>query len=196
MRIFTPSLELPFAGHPRWHAWVLGPGTWTQHTREGPSPSSGQRRSRHDPARPELERVDETAWPNPGLPASTCLSGRAGGIAHLLVPTSAPLEGMHPIPRGGGPDPAPGRRCLARCGASTTHPHARYFVPGGVARIPARAAPPVPSGSWPGAVGHLGRRGGAPGRRDRPAVPIRVHAEEGAVRVGGGVTSSPRPLHL
>src|SRR3954454_12065957 len=33
MRIFTPSAELPFAGHPSLGtAWVLGPGRWEQTT--------------------------------------------------------------------------------------------------------------------------------------------------------------------
>jgi trans-2,3-dihydro-3-hydroxyanthranilate isomerase len=31
VRIFTPSVELPFAGHPSLGtAWTLGPGRWTQ----------------------------------------------------------------------------------------------------------------------------------------------------------------------
>ena len=36
MRIFTPSVELPFAGHPTLGtAWLMGPGDWTQTTSGG-----------------------------------------------------------------------------------------------------------------------------------------------------------------
>src|SRR5688572_5407238 len=35
VRIFTPSGEIPFAGHPSiGTAWALGPGRWTQRTRQ------------------------------------------------------------------------------------------------------------------------------------------------------------------
>src|SRR5688572_30431451 len=37
VRIYTPGVELPFAGHPTLGtAWVLGPRRWTQHSPGGP----------------------------------------------------------------------------------------------------------------------------------------------------------------
>ena len=47
MRIFTPGLEIPFAGHPTLGtAWVLGPGRWRQTTEAQTDVHAASRSSR------------------------------------------------------------------------------------------------------------------------------------------------------
>ena len=198
MRIFTPSVELPFAGHPSLGtAWVLGPGTWTQRTQGATvtveADGDGAVMTQPDP---ELERVDDDGVARAlGLPGvDGAYLARAGGIAHLLVPTSAPLEGLHP-------DPAAVEAVTRRLGGGGLAPvrriddgtlHARYFVPGwGLAEDPGTGSAAGPIGIlarrlWGTSADVVVRQGDEIGRPCR----IRVHAEEGAVRVGGGVTSS------
>ncbi|HMC43072.1 MAG TPA: PhzF family phenazine biosynthesis protein [Acidimicrobiales bacterium] len=198
MRIFTPAVELPFAGHPSLGtAWVLGPGRWSQHT-EGATVSveadgDGAVMTQPDP---ELEEVG-----GEGVADALGLAGvegvfraRAGGTAHLLVPTSAPLEGLRPDPaavaalarRLGGGGVAPVRRVDDRT------LHVRYFLPElGIAEDPGTGSAAGPIGVlarrlWGTAVDVVVRQGDEIGRPCR----IEVHAQEGEVRVGGRVVAA------
>lgn len=199
VRIFTPGAELPFAGHPSLgSAWVLGPGRWTQ-TSPGATvvidvdaDHVGATMGQPDPTLKEV--WGEPAAEALGLgPIKAAYAAEVGGTRHLLVPTDQPIDGLDPSPsalarlardvRCSGI--APFRRLDDR---TIT---ARVFVP--LAGIPEDPG----TGSAAGPIGVLARR-----LWDMPAdltisqgvemgrpCTIEVHAEEGAVRVGGRVAA-------
>ena len=198
MRIFTPRAELPFAGHPSLGtAWVLGPGRWTQ-TTEGAvvdveAEATGAAMSQPDPA---FREVDPTAAVEAlGLPgAEGAYVASLAGLAHVLVPTEAPLERLTPSPgavaeaarAAGGISLCPVRRLDDRT------LHARVFAP--LAGVPEDPG----TGSAAGPLGLLARRlwgtsedvAVLQGLELRRPCRIEVHAEEGSIRVGGRVTTS------
>ena len=83
VRIFTPQVELPFAGHPSiGTAWVLGPRAWTQ-TSPGATvtveaDATGAVMSQPDPELTAVDPaplVDALAWPAPTPPPSCASAG-------------------------------------------------------------------------------------------------------------------------
>lgn len=198
MRVFTPSGELSFAGHPSiGTAWVLGPGTWTQTTSGATvtveADADGAEMTQPDPT---LTQVDPA-----GMAKALGLSGlegawlsEAGGTNHVLVPTTSPLENIEPdlsavqaLAAGAG-----GISLCAFRRLDDLTLHARVFVPSaGIAEDPG-------TGSAAGPIGLLARRlwgvdesltirqGDEIGRACR----IRVQAVEGDLRVGGRVVAS------
>ncbi len=181
MRIFTPAYEIPFAGHPSLGtAWVLGPGRWRQTT-----PGT-------------TVTVEATAdgavmsQPDPVITEGAFLSV-AGGTAHVLVPTTHPLDGL-------APELTAVARVAARAGGISVCPfrrfddrtlHVRVFVPGaGVPEDPGTGSAAGPIAllarrRWGTDVDVVIRQGDEIGRPCR----IDAHAEEGAIRVGGRVTA-------
>ena len=197
-RVFTPQAELPFAGHPTLGtAWVLGPGRWRQTTPGATvvveADAGGAVMEVPDPS---FRDVDP-AWPVAalGLPgAEAAVLAESGGIRHLIVLTDAPIGSIRPdlgavaaAARAEG-----GHSICAVRRVDDAALHARVFLPG--AGIPEDPG----TGSAAGPLGLLARRrwgtdadvtvlqGAEVGRPCR----IEVHAEEGALRVGGRVTQS------
>ena len=119
MRIFTPTVELPFAGHPSLGtAWVLGPGRWTQ-TSEGATvvveaDDAGAVMGQPTPEITEAPKALLTGSTLPGADgAEGAYRAEAGNVAHLLVPTTARLDRLRPVAgrgRRGGPE-GPGDHC-------------------------------------------------------------------------------------
>jgi trans-2,3-dihydro-3-hydroxyanthranilate isomerase len=195
MRIFTPGGELPFAGHPSiGTAWALGPATWEQTTAGAvvtvESDASGARMSQPDP---ELTPVDAA-----GAVAALGLAGAdgaycsvAGGTRHVLVATDAPIDELTP-------DLNAVRRAAQAAGGMSLCPfrrvddatlHVRAFVPGaGIGEDPGTGSAAGPIGIlarqlWNTAVDIEIRQGDEMGRPCR----LEVHAERGAIAVGGRV---------
>ncbi len=198
MRIFTPASELPFAGHPSLGtAWVLGPGSWEQTTPGAvvrvDADADGAEMTQPDPELTEVSSADVAAAL--GLPGvEGAWLSVAGGTAHVLVPTTAPLESLAPdfgaVSRVagalGGISLAPVRRL------SDDELHVRVFVAG--AGIPEDPG----TGSAAGPIAVLARRlwgvdewvtirQGA--EMGRPCV-LRARGVDGDVRVGGRVVAS------
>lgn len=197
MRIFTPSTELPFAGHPSLGtAWVLGPGCWEQTTEGGTVrvdvDERGATMTQPDPVLSDAEPLGPLEAL--GLPGARAVQvAEAAGLRHLVVATDAPLERL-------APDPGAVAEASRRAGVSTVAAvrrlddrtlHARVFAPAvGVDEDPG-------TGSAAGPVAMVARRtwgtaedvsilqGVEVGRPCR----IEVHVEEGAFRVGGRVTT-------
>lgn len=196
VRIFTPAMELPFAGHPSLGtAWALGPQRWTQ-TSPGmtvvvDADDGGAVMSQPDPL---LTDVDPLPLADAvGLPrAVAAVTADVGGLVHSIVATEAPIDRLNP-------SAGVVHEAAARVGAASiavVRPaesaglHVRVFVPGaGVPEDPG-------TGSAAGAIGLLAAKtwgtpadvtisqGAEMGRPCR----IEVHAEPGAVRVGGRVS--------
>lgn len=102
MRVFTPTAELPFAGHPSLGtAWALGPGRWTQTTSgatiEVSADADGAVMRPPDPIFRDLD-------PLPAMAALglTDVEGAfladSGGVRHVVVPTVLPIDGLAPDP--------------------------------------------------------------------------------------------------
>src|SRR5438876_209353 len=104
MRIFTPTVELPFAGHPSLGtAWLLGPGRWTQTTSGGTAiVEADQRGAKMTQPRPEFvpieDRADEVLATLGLSSADAIIRSTAGGTTHVLVATSEPLGELDPDP--------------------------------------------------------------------------------------------------
>jgi trans-2,3-dihydro-3-hydroxyanthranilate isomerase len=199
VRIFTPSNEMPYAGHPTiGTAWALGPGAWTQ-TSPGAvvtveSDELGAQMSQPDPV---LEEVDASALSAAlGIrKADVAWRSTAGGLVHLIVPTGAPIAGVKP-------DwvalHAAATDLRAGGGAAVVKPiddrtlHVRAFFPGfGIDEDPGTGSLAGPIGIlagrlWGTATDLTIQQGDEMGRPCR----IQVHAEPGAIRVGGRVTMS------
>ena len=196
VRIFTPSAELAFAGHPTLGtAWVLGPGRWTQHS-DGASvvveaTTEGAVMAAPEPA---FEEVDSAAAIAAlGLPgAEAAVVAEAGGIRHLCVPTLAPLVGLTPDLAAVS---ALQRRHRAASVAAVRRLddrtlHARVFCPGiGITEDPG-------TGSAAGPFGRLCReRWGLDAdltilQGDEVGRPCRISVHAGAtLKVGGAVTA-------
>lgn len=197
MRILTPDGELPFAGHPSLGtAWVLGPGRWTQTTAgatvEVVADAAGARMSQPDPV---VESYDA------GAPtAAVGLSGAeaawrvvVGGSGFLLVATEAPLEAITPsmlqVAAVTTTAEASGLGVFRRLDDRTLH--VRMFLPGiGIPEDPGTGGAAGPIGvlarrHWGTDADVTIRQGDEIGRPCR----IDVHAELGAVTVGGRVAA-------
>lgn len=197
MRIFTPTAELPYAGHPSLGtAWCLGPGRWQQTTGGGTVvvESDAFGAVMQQPT-PRFSYADpEQAVRALGLAGAEVASvAEAGGVRHLLVATGTPLDGLSP-------DPSMVAAAARASGAQTLCAlrrldddtlHVRVFAPSlGIPEDPG-------TGSAAGPVGLLARRlwgtavdvtvvqGAEIGRPCR----IEVHAEDDRVRVGGRVAA-------
>jgi trans-2,3-dihydro-3-hydroxyanthranilate isomerase len=199
-RFFTPTSELPFAGHPSLGtAWVLGPGSWQQTTPGATiavhADAGGAVMVQPDP---ELREVDADAAAAAvsalGLPGcEAVVVSSVAGIRHGLVLTDASLDRL-------APDLHAVARVSRAIGASSLAPlrrlddatlHLRVFVPlEGIAEDPG-------TGSAAGPAGVLARQRWGTGAEvtilqgaemGRPSV-IEVRAEPGDVRVGGRVTA-------
>jgi trans-2,3-dihydro-3-hydroxyanthranilate isomerase len=198
VRIFTASTELPFAGHPSLGtAWALGPGTWTQispgATVTVEATVDGAVMSQPDPTFTEVDPAAASAAL--GLPhtADRAEVAEVGGIRHLLVATTTPLDALRPD--------ISAIRSAAKAvrvtgvaavrAVDSANLDVRVFVPdGGITEDPG-------TGSAAGPIGILARRiwqteedlvirqGVDMGRPCR----IDVHAELGAIRVGGRVAA-------
>lgn len=199
MRIFTPTVELPFAGHPSLGtAWLLGPGRWRQ-TTVGATVivEADERGATMTQPRPEFAHVEEDAddvLSALGLSSADALyRSTAGGLTHLLVATSQPIDEL---------DPDPGRvaQTSRSCGAHTLVPFRAFDESTLHARVFASAAGVVEdpgSGSAAGPIGLLARQvwgthadvtitmGAEIGRPSR----LEVHTDDD-IRVGGSVVIS------
>jgi trans-2,3-dihydro-3-hydroxyanthranilate isomerase len=197
VRIFTPNVELPFAGHPSLGtAWALGPGRWTQHSPGATvvveATADGAVMSQPDPV---LEELDAEPFVRAlGLPSAVgAWRATAGGMTHLVVATTARLDRVVPdqaaLTRAAKHQGGTGAAVVSRL--DDTSLHVRVFLPGiGVSEDPG-------TGSAAGPVGLLARdvfgtaadvtirQGDEMGRPCR----IEVHAEAGNIRVGGRVAA-------
>ncbi len=197
MRIFTPTTELPFAGHPSLGtAWALGAGNWEQTTEGGTveveADGAGARMSQPDPVFTDVD---------PAGPAEALgLTGirvaqvaEAGGLRHLLIATDAPLDRLSP-------DPVAVAAASRRVGATTVAVVRRLddFTLQGRVFAPAAGVDEDPgTGSAAGPAAMLARstwgmnedvtilQGAEVGRPCR----LEVHAEEGRLGVGGRVAA-------
>ena len=197
MRIFTPGAELPFAGHPSLGtAWVLGPGRWTQTTSGATvvveADATGAVMTQPDPV---LISVDPAAAVAAlGLPgAEGAVVAEAAGMRHLLVATDSAIAGLDPD--------LSQVATVARKARATTlavvhrlsdHTlHARVFAPTeGIPEDPGTGAAAGPVATfarrlWSTDLDVTILQGAEIGRPCR----IEVHAEEGAMRVGGKVAA-------
>jgi trans-2,3-dihydro-3-hydroxyanthranilate isomerase len=196
-RIFTPSTELPFAGHPTLGtAWALGPGRWEQTTAGAvvtvEADALGAVMSQPDPSITEVD--------SDGAAAALGLAGvegafvaAAAGNRFLMVPTSEDLAGARPD-----------HQALTRLSATAEtlgvcavrwlndrNLHVRVFVPGaGVGEDPGTGSAAGPIGVlarrlWATSVDVTIRQGDEIGRPCR----IEVHAEDGNLHVGGSVAA-------
>ena len=197
MRIFTPADELPFAGHPSiGTAWVLGPGRWAQTTAGGTvsveADATGAVLSVSDPTFREVDAA--AAVQALGLPgAEGAFLAESDGMRHLVVPTEAPIEWMRPdlTAVAAAARAAGGHSVCAVRRVDDATLHARVFLPGsGIPEDPG-------TGSAAGPIALLARRRWGTGadvtilqgaEMGRPCR-IEVHAEEGALRVGGRVAA-------
>ena len=191
MRIFTPLEELPFAGHPTLGtAWVLGPNTWTQTTAgatvEVVADEHGAVMGQPDPVFDEADGTEAARLL--GLAADRAVAAvvaTAGGMQHMIVATEAPIDVLVPdiaaLP--------PGRTHAVVRPVGDAVLEVRVFV-AGIGEDPG-------TGSAAGPIATLARRlwstaedvtieqGDYAGRPCR----IQVHAEAGAIRVGGRVSA-------
>lgn len=197
MRIFTPGGELAFAGHPSiGTAWALGPGRWTQVTTGATvtveADEHGAVMSQPDPTFADID--PDRAAASLGLPgAEAAWRGEAGGTAHVYLATDSPIDALVPDLQAvaavtSGHD-ATGLAVFRRLDDVTVH--ARVFVPtAGIAEDPGTGSAAGPIGLLASATFGTGvdvtvRQGDEIGRACR----IEVHAERGAVRVGGRVSA-------
>jgi trans-2,3-dihydro-3-hydroxyanthranilate isomerase len=188
MRIFTPAAELPFAGHPSvGTAWTLGPQRWTQTTSGAvvdiEADAGGAVMGQPDPA---FQEWDPTP-PMHALGLSTAIGAwlaNVGGMRHLIVLTESPIDDLEPDMNAMATDR--GTAAVRRVDDRTLQ--VRLFVKG-IGEDPG-------TGSAAGAVALLGRQHLGTGidvtirqglEMGRPCV-IDVHAEQGAVTVGGRVS--------
>jgi len=189
VRIFTPAVELPFAGHPSLGtAWTLGAGRWSQ-TSPGATvtidaDADGAVMGQPDPTFDEVDPVP--AMRLVGLETAVgAWFAAAGGMKHLVLLTESPLGGLVPeVSR------LPADRTTAVASRVDDHTlQVRVFVGGGIGEDPG-------TGSAAGPIGLLARklfgtdadvtiRQGF--EMGRPCV-IEVHAVEGEIKVGGRVS--------
>jgi trans-2,3-dihydro-3-hydroxyanthranilate isomerase len=196
MRIFTPTSELPFAGHPSLGtAWVLGSRRWTQST-EGATvvvEAHADGAVMQQP-RPTFTQTDPAAAAaSLGLgSAESAQVAEAAGLRHLLVSTAEPLERLSPYPAELA-NTANRHRATTVCAVRRLDDHTvhvRVFAPGvGVAEDPGTgsAAGPIAvmaNMQWGTARQLAILQGAELGRPSR----IEVQVDEGGVQVGGRVT--------
>jgi trans-2,3-dihydro-3-hydroxyanthranilate isomerase len=196
-RIFTPTAELPFAGHPSLGtAWALGPNTWEQTTSGAvvsiEADDRGAVMTQPDPEFADVETAPLVAALGlAGVDAAAVAT--AAGNRLLIAVTSHDLAGAAPDQAALG---ALSREqdlaavCVVRRVDERTL-HVRVFAPlSGIAEDPG-------TGAAAGPIGVLARQvlgtdvdvtihqGDLIGR---PCT-IEVHAEDGALRVGGAVAA-------
>jgi len=195
MRIFTPSIELPFAGHPTLGtAWLMGPGDWTQTTSGGSVPvrvnADGAEMTQPAPA---VVQVDD-----PGVREAAGLDqvlrvwrAEAAGNAHLVAAVDSPLEAMRP--RADLVQDVLQRHdtttfgLMRRLDERTLHVRV-FFQGSGIVEDPGTGSFAGPAAllaraQWDLDADILIRQGDEIGRPCR----IRVHADPDDLRVGGGV---------
>ena len=200
MRIFTPRDELPFAGHPSLGtAWALGPNRWSQTTAGGTvvveADAAGARMELPDPVVTAADEAAPAAAAALGLPgAEEAFLADSGGMRHLLVPTESPIGRLSPdlAAVAAAACAAGARSVCVMAPVDDATLHVRVFLPGvGIPEDPGTgsAAGPVALVArrrWGTAADVTVLQGGEMGRPCR----IEVHAEPGALRVGGRVVSS------
>ena len=197
VRIFTPTTELPFAGHPSLGtAFALGPGRWVQTTAGATVVVEADATGAvMDQPLPTFRDVDPSAAEEAlGLSGTEAAEvAEAAGMGHLLVATTAPLEPLRP-------DPLAVRTLSHQVGATTVAVvrlidrntlQARVFAP--VAGIEEDSG----TGAAAGPAALLARRtwgtdrhvtilqGAEVGRPSR----LEVDADESELRVGGRVAA-------
>lgn len=204
VRIFTPSVELPFAGHPSLGtAWALGPGRWTQ-VSEGATvevEADGDGAVMTQPT-PVITEVDDKPVADAVQldDVEAVYRADAGGVAHLLLPTASRVDRL-----GVSPPMLADLAARARvttvavfCLIDDSTLKARVFVPspsGGGFEDPG-------TGSAAGPIALLARRlwGTAADvvieQGDEIGRPCRIEAlaEEDDVRVGGRVAACAEGL--
>jgi trans-2,3-dihydro-3-hydroxyanthranilate isomerase len=195
VRIFTPTVELPFAGHPTLGtAWVMGPGRWTQTTSDGRVPVTvdrgGAEMTQPDP---EVRELDE-----PGVRTALRVDrvigawrAEAAGTGHLIAAVDEPIDVLRPHPDAAGElldrHATATLALVRRLDGDTLHVRV-LFRAVGVAEDPGTGSVAGPIGVITRGLWGLGpdlliRQGDEIGRPSR----IRVHAESGDLRVGGRV---------
>jgi len=196
-RIFTPTGELPFAGHPTLGtAWVLGPGTWTQRTSGATTTievdEAGATMTQPDPVFTETDLGP--AVTAAGLPGAegAWIASAAGNRLFLLL-TDAPIDRLSP-------DMAAVAELNRRTQSAVfgvvrriddTNLHVRVFCPAvGIVEDPGTGAAAGPIAllarqQWGSAADAVIRQGVEIGRPCH----IAVHAEMGNLRVGGNVAA-------
>ncbi len=102
MRIFTQTMEVPFAGHPSLGtAWVMGPRKWAQVTSGATvTVEADERSARMTQPEPDFTAVDEHADELLASLGLTSAEGIAradiGGMVHVLVATKEEINGLAP----------------------------------------------------------------------------------------------------
>src|SRR5581483_10345299 len=137
MRIFTQTIEIPFAGHPTLGtAWALGPNRWTQVTSGATvtveADERGARMTQPDPGFEPLEEEGAELVASLAIEsADGVVRADVGGSVHALVATTEPIDRLDP-------DLARVAEISRRCRAHTVVPlralggsdlHARVFGP-------------------------------------------------------------------
>jgi trans-2,3-dihydro-3-hydroxyanthranilate isomerase len=204
VRIFTPAVELPFAGHPSLGtAWVLGPRRWTQ-TSEGATVAieADETGAVMGQPTPEITEAPKALLTDSTLPGAEGAEGayraEAGGMTHLLIPTTARLDRLRPSPVAVAEVAQKARATTVALFTPREHSrlHVRVFVPGPRGSSGGGFEDPG-TGSAAGPIALLARRlwgtaadvticqGDEIGRPCR----IEVHAEEADVRVGGRIAA-------
>lgn len=195
VRIFTPGVELPFAGHPTLGtAWVLGPGAWTQRSAGATvaveADATGCRMTQPPPV---LNPVESDVAEGLGLDgAEGTWTGEAGGLRHVIVATDRPIDDLDP-------DLSRLARASLALGAATVAVvrrlddatlHVRVFAPSsGVGEDPGTGSAAGPIAvlahqQWGTATEVTIRQGDEIGRPCR----IEVNLDGGGPVVGGRVT--------
>ncbi len=195
MRIFTPGVELPFAGHPTLGtAWVMGPGRWLQTTPGGVIPVTvdGRGAEMVQPD-PELTQLDDPelgrALGVTRVEAAFC--ARAAGNGHVIVLVDEPIERLR-VDTGAALEAVDRHNTSTLCAVERVAGgtlHVRlFFRAAPLAEDPGTGSAAGPIGllarqHWSMAEDILIRQGDGIGRPCR----IRVHAESGDLRVAGDV---------
>jgi trans-2,3-dihydro-3-hydroxyanthranilate isomerase len=202
VRIFTPSIELPFAGHPTLGtAWCLGVGRWTQRS---PGATVGVEVTAAgavmvQPTPTFTEVYPEDAADALGLPAASATKAYAaeiGGTRHLLVPVSesTAIDRLRPdgakVMAATAAVRATGLGVVRRVDERTLH--ARVFVAdaAGIFEDPGTGSAAGPFGVlasrlWDMAPDLVVLQGDEMGRPCR----LDVHVADGDLRVGGAVAA-------
>jgi trans-2,3-dihydro-3-hydroxyanthranilate isomerase len=195
MRIFTPGVELPFAGHPTLGtAWLMGPGRWTQITSGGRIPVTVDEDGAEmtQPAPDLRETEDAGVREAVGVEQVVrVMRAEAAGVAHLLVAVDQPIDALHV--RHELTQELLDRHATAtlalvrRLDAATLHVRV-LFRAQGIAEDPGTGSAAGPIGIMARRLWGLGedllvRQGDEIGRPCR----IRVHADPRDLRVGGAV---------